>query len=179
MEGFLSRAELVLPVLGFDFLKPKPVVRQGGENSTNDASPIFEYTRGEAFARAQEVDGEFVVLKGSTAFQPFMLLMTFSHGEDICDTAARSAITQNSFQTAFFWDNDQRIFLRLPPRSPDVGPARPFRPRNTLVATLLTTSVFTRLTQDTHRVSKSTLNSTVRRGTFGSSRESVSKSQIG
>jgi hypothetical protein len=32
MEGFLSRVELVLPVLGFDFLKPKPVVRQGGEN---------------------------------------------------------------------------------------------------------------------------------------------------
>lgn len=67
MEGFLSHVELVLPVLGFDFLKPKPVVRQVGENSTNDASPIFEYTTGEAFARAQEVDGEFVVLKGSTA----------------------------------------------------------------------------------------------------------------
>lgn len=67
MEGFLAHVELVLPVLGFDFLKPKPVVRQVGENSTNDGLPIFEYTTGEAVARAQEVDGEFVVLKGSTA----------------------------------------------------------------------------------------------------------------
>lgn len=67
MEGFLSHIELVLPVLGFDFLKPKPIVRQSGETISNDLSPIFEYSSGEAFARAQEIDGEFVVLKGSTA----------------------------------------------------------------------------------------------------------------
>ncbi len=69
MEGFLEHMELVLPVLGFSFLKPKPVsktpsaVSEQGES----ASPVFEFSSGDAIARAQEIDGEFVVLKGSTA----------------------------------------------------------------------------------------------------------------
>ena len=67
MEGFLSHIELVLPVLGFDFLKPRPIVRPGGGGDVSKASPVFEYTSGEASAKAQEIDGEFVVLKGSTA----------------------------------------------------------------------------------------------------------------
>ncbi len=67
LEGFLSHIELVLPVLGFDFLKPKPVVRTAGEVTASESSPFFEYASGEARARAQEIDGEFVVLKGSTA----------------------------------------------------------------------------------------------------------------
>lgn len=67
MEGFLSHIELVLPVLGFDFLKPKPVVRTAGNGDVSKASPVFEYSSGDATAKAQEIDGEFVVLKGSTA----------------------------------------------------------------------------------------------------------------
>jgi len=67
MEGFLAHIELVLPVLGFDFLKPRPVVRPTGEVAFNNTSPIFECVSGEASAKAQEIDGEFVVLKGSTA----------------------------------------------------------------------------------------------------------------
>jgi hypothetical protein len=67
MEGFLSHVELVLPVLGFDFLKPRPVVRPAGAVEVTTNSPIFEYRVGEASAKAQEIDGEFVVLKGSTA----------------------------------------------------------------------------------------------------------------
>jgi hypothetical protein len=67
MEGFLSHIELVLPVLGFDFLKSKPLIRVIGEVSASNTSPVFEYFSGEASAKAQEVDGEFVVLKGSTA----------------------------------------------------------------------------------------------------------------
>lgn len=67
MEGFLSHVELVLPVLGFDFLKPRPVVRPAGAVEVTASSPIFEYRVGEASAKAQEIDGEFVVLKGSTA----------------------------------------------------------------------------------------------------------------
>lgn len=67
MEGFLSHIELVLPVLGFDFLKPKPVVRPPGNGDVSKASPVFEYFSGDASAKAQEIDGEFVVLKGSTA----------------------------------------------------------------------------------------------------------------
>jgi hypothetical protein len=67
MEGFLSHVELVLPVLGFDFLKPRPVVRPAGAVEVTASSPVFEYRVGEASAKAQEIDGEFVVLKGSTA----------------------------------------------------------------------------------------------------------------
>ena len=47
MEGFLSHIELVLPVLGFDFLKSKPQIRVVGEVACN-TSPVFEYSSGEA-----------------------------------------------------------------------------------------------------------------------------------
>ncbi len=70
MEGFLEHVELVLPVLGFSFLKPKPTVRPPSDSKSNgeaDASPVFEFSSGDANAKAQEIDGEFVVLKGSTA----------------------------------------------------------------------------------------------------------------
>lgn len=66
MEGFLEHVELVLPVLGFSFLKSRPVVKSATEDVT-DRSPVFEYFCGEASAKAQEIDGEFVVFKGSTA----------------------------------------------------------------------------------------------------------------
>ncbi|WP_220498053.1 GIY-YIG nuclease family protein [Rhodopirellula sp. JC639] len=69
MEGFLQHIELVLPVLGFSFLKPKPSIGEftPGAEGTNDASPVFEFSSGEATAKAQEINGEFIVLKGSTA----------------------------------------------------------------------------------------------------------------
>ncbi len=69
MEGFLEHIELVLPVLGFSFLKPKPTVRPtlSGTADPSDASPVFEFSSGAATAKAQEIDGEFVILKGSTA----------------------------------------------------------------------------------------------------------------
>lgn len=66
MEGFLTHIELVLPVLGFDFIKPRPVIKTSVEAIASN-SPIFEYLSGDASAKAQEIDGEFVVLKGSTA----------------------------------------------------------------------------------------------------------------
>ena len=67
MEGFLAHIELVLPVLGFDFLKSKPVILATGDGTAIDTSPVFEFSSGEASAKAQEIGGEFVVLKGSTA----------------------------------------------------------------------------------------------------------------
>lgn len=69
MEGFLAYVELVLPVIGFSFLKPKPTVNRPDTNEPfgDDESPTFEFASGEAKATAKEVNGEFVVLKGSTA----------------------------------------------------------------------------------------------------------------
>ncbi|MCR9207653.1 MAG: GIY-YIG nuclease family protein [bacterium] len=66
MEGFLKHVELVLPVLGFSFLKSRPVVESATAEVT-DRSPVFEFCTGEATAKAREIDGEFVVQMGSTA----------------------------------------------------------------------------------------------------------------
>tara|TARA_R110002072_G_scaffold90692_5_gene202909 strand:+ start:17824 stop:18762 length:939 start_codon:yes stop_codon:yes gene_type:complete len=66
MEGFLEHVELVLPVLGFSFLKSRPAAASVSSDVSN-RSPIFEYYCGEASAKAQEIDGEFVIFKDSTA----------------------------------------------------------------------------------------------------------------
>jgi hypothetical protein len=73
MEFFLEQIQLILPVVGFDFLRPKPV--RNTEPTTTAAeptpvstlelllsSPKYGYT-----AKAVEVDGEITVLKGSRA----------------------------------------------------------------------------------------------------------------
>ncbi len=69
MEGFLKHIELMFPVLGFSFLKPKPTVTSPSSTETigDSSSPTFEFTSGDAKATAREINGEFVVLKGSTA----------------------------------------------------------------------------------------------------------------
>jgi hypothetical protein len=67
MEGFLEYIELVLPVLGFSFLKPKPTVTSGIGTVSPNESPIFEFSAGGANAKAKEIKGEFIILKGSTA----------------------------------------------------------------------------------------------------------------
>ena len=64
MEYFLAQIEMMLPVLGFTFLQRAP------EPTTAEAtaeSPIFTLTGVGANAEAREIDGEFVVFKGSTA----------------------------------------------------------------------------------------------------------------
>ena len=70
MEYFLSQVQMMLPVLGFTFLqqKPKPNVSPAGAPAVgDDASPEFELRTDNAVATAKEVDGEFIVLSGSTA----------------------------------------------------------------------------------------------------------------
>lgn len=78
MEQFLHNLKTVLPVVGFDFLKPRPVVRVFTDGTADigpaaDAVeaglPIFElsYMSGKVLARAMEIDDEFVVLEGSKA----------------------------------------------------------------------------------------------------------------
>src|SRR4051794_12190040 len=68
MECFLEQLQLVLPVLGFSFTQPRPVT--GSEATTTSGgppSPIFVMNPVCTAARAQEIDGEFVVLKGSSS----------------------------------------------------------------------------------------------------------------
>jgi hypothetical protein len=68
MEFFLEPVQLVLPVLGFTFTQPRPTadtVTAGAPRALS--SPVFVMSPVGTNARAQEVDGEFVVMKGSTA----------------------------------------------------------------------------------------------------------------
>jgi len=72
MEYFIDQIRLVLPVLGLDFLResPQPSTDPAATTSSNashQAGPLFELThrKSGASAKAREIDGEFVVLKGA------------------------------------------------------------------------------------------------------------------
>jgi hypothetical protein len=65
MEFFISQVQMVLPVLGFTFLQPRPT--QDGAATGTVESPRFALKEVGAEAIAVEVGDEFVVLKGSTA----------------------------------------------------------------------------------------------------------------
>lgn len=73
MEFFLEQIQIVLPVLGYDFLKDlkRPSYQQylakthGFIESDIDKTVNFYLTSREVNANAQEIDGEFFVLKGS------------------------------------------------------------------------------------------------------------------
>lgn len=67
MESFLAQVQMVFPILGFSFLQPKPNVSGGGATPGGSRSPTFVLNVPGAQAKAQEIGGEFVVLKGSTA----------------------------------------------------------------------------------------------------------------
>lgn len=65
MEYFVEQLQMILPVIGFSFLQPKPDVKREPVSAT--ASPLFRLDSVGVTAKAREIDGEFVVLKGSTA----------------------------------------------------------------------------------------------------------------
>lgn len=68
MEFFLGQLQMVLPVLGFSFTQPLPSTQpQPGRQAPLEQSPLFVMNPVGTSATAQEVDGEFVVFKGSSA----------------------------------------------------------------------------------------------------------------
>lgn len=77
MEYFLGQLQMVLPVLGFNFLQPKPVVTPPDGGSADTESPLFVLSAVGAEAKAREVGGEFIVLKGSTARKEGLKSWTF------------------------------------------------------------------------------------------------------
>lgn len=69
MGFFLEQIRTVLPTLGFDFVRHKPSLDKPAAGVVPaDISPEFVLTLGkyQIRATAREIDGEFVVLKGST-----------------------------------------------------------------------------------------------------------------
>jgi hypothetical protein len=74
MEFFLEQIQTLLPVLGFDFLRARPDVSSvsadvAGSYAVHSESPVFigDLRRFGITAKGQEIDGEFVVFKGSRA----------------------------------------------------------------------------------------------------------------
>ncbi|TFH57043.1 GIY-YIG nuclease family protein [Glutamicibacter arilaitensis] len=75
MEYFIAQAKIALPVLGVNlFRNTTPVTKSHDASSTpelaqDSVSPVFELrSKKHGFvATAQEIDGEFIVLEGSTA----------------------------------------------------------------------------------------------------------------
>lgn len=65
MEYFLAQVQLMLPVLGFAFLQPKPAFTEG--DPLHKTVTTFVMRDAGTEAHAAEINGEFVVLKGSTA----------------------------------------------------------------------------------------------------------------
>lgn len=75
MEFFLTQIQVLLPVLGFSFTQPPPTQQSSGatlaadsaEATDQELTPRFYMNPVGTNATAQELNGEFVVLKGSTA----------------------------------------------------------------------------------------------------------------
>lgn len=72
MEYFLEQVRMLLPVLGFSFLQTLPSSEELRNTSPkalfSETSPLFWLKMSNnAFAEAREINGEFVVLKGSHA----------------------------------------------------------------------------------------------------------------
>ena len=72
MSFFIEQIRTVLPVLGLDFLRERPSLSTSGgqqASTVSDNLPLFvaEVSKCSIKAKAQEIDGEFVVLEDSLA----------------------------------------------------------------------------------------------------------------
>lgn len=84
MVEFLEQVRLVLPVVGFDFLEESLTTQLGEKLVSSPDAPTFELVQGKFHAKARELEGKFVVLKGSVArrrAQPSWTL--FKHGREL------------------------------------------------------------------------------------------------
>ncbi|CUH88839.1 hypothetical protein PH5382_02782 [Phaeobacter sp. CECT 5382] len=68
MESFLEQLQLVLPVVGVDFFRKVPSSPAGNFVADSAEAPAFtiQHKRKGISATAREIEGEFVVLAGST-----------------------------------------------------------------------------------------------------------------
>lgn len=74
MEYFINQIRLIMPVLGFEFLREKPHISSQIKSPTHQTLQVFEtaFPTFEIFSKkhnisatAKEVDGDFIVLAGS------------------------------------------------------------------------------------------------------------------
>lgn len=67
MDYFVAQLQIILPVLGVNAIRTRPVPTAPGETVATEASPVFFLinARSGTDAKAQVIDGEFTVLAGS------------------------------------------------------------------------------------------------------------------
>jgi hypothetical protein len=101
MESFLEELKIVLPVVGFDFLR-KPIVVSKETPKLQPPKQFFalNHPKKGISARATEVDGEFVLLSGSTG----------SLNESQSFDEARQAFRHQVFETGRAVKQDQETF---------------------------------------------------------------------
>lgn len=87
MEFFIEQVRLILPVIGLDFLRPKPALRPSpavNSSSINSAEGqdffVLEGKRDGVEARAYEADGEFIILAGSVVRGPWIGKSSYQSG---------------------------------------------------------------------------------------------------
>ena len=112
MGFFLEQIATLLPVLGFDFLRARPKVQAVTADlalnyKVESRSPVFarEVRKHGIHARGQEIDGEFVVFKGSTARRDWEGVET-SYTKLFKDLVARGVLrpTPDGLRTEFAED---------------------------------------------------------------------------
>lgn len=116
MEYFLSQLQMVLPVLGFNFLQPKPVATPAGGPTSTDESPLFCLNAVGAEAKAREINGEFIVLKGSTARKKG--LQSWTSYKSLRDQLVEEGVLVDSEKSDFFVFSEDVAFS-----SPSAGAA--------------------------------------------------------
>ncbi|WP_437193278.1 GIY-YIG nuclease family protein [Planctomicrobium sp. SH527] len=116
MEYFLGQLQMMLPVLGFNFLQPKPTATLSGDDGETDESPLFTLNVVGAQAKAREINGEFIVLKGSTARKEG--LKSWTSYKALRDQLVEEGKLVDSSQPGFFVLTDDIAFS-----SPSAGGA--------------------------------------------------------
>lgn len=83
MEAFLANLKVILPVVGLDLLKPRPIATTRPTSSASVAGEVRFEIRHKSGVKAAgvEEDGEFIVLKGSEALKDAGYQGTNSYGE--------------------------------------------------------------------------------------------------
>jgi type I restriction enzyme, R subunit len=99
MEYFLDQLQMILPVLGFQFLQPKLELSVAPEAQHQDLERLVMRDAG-TDARAIEANGEFVVLKGSTARKQGT--KSWDSYKDLREQLVADGLLQDSPQTDFF-----------------------------------------------------------------------------
>lgn len=98
MEAFLANLKTVLPVIGLDLLKPRPVstTKVAGQTAASDEMKFEIRHKSGVKATGVEEEGEFVVLQGSEALKDAGYQGSNSYGELKQELIAQGVLTANA-----------------------------------------------------------------------------------